>query len=90
MDDVLVAYRTFDSVAITGLVDQELVDVLPKSLKFITHNGMFICTRPLLCFAPEREYSIVDKHIFEEVFIASSDREIHLGQDVDLGLDNPV
>ncbi|RFU35997.1 hypothetical protein B7463_g381, partial [Scytalidium lignicola] len=38
-DQVLVAYRTFASVDITGFIDQELVDVLPKSLKFITHNG---------------------------------------------------
>ncbi|KAK3943245.1 Glyoxylate reductase 1 [Diplogelasinospora grovesii] len=34
-----VAYRTFDSVAITGKVDDELVAVLPKSLRFICHNG---------------------------------------------------
>jgi len=39
-DKVTVAYRTFQSVAITGLVDEELVSILPKSLKFIAHNGM--------------------------------------------------
>jgi hypothetical protein len=39
-DKVVVAYRTFQSVAITGLVDEELVPLLPKSLKFIAHNGM--------------------------------------------------
>jgi glyoxylate reductase len=39
-DEVLVAYRTFQSVAITGLVDEELVSILPKSLRFIAHNGM--------------------------------------------------
>ncbi len=38
-DDVVAAYRTFQSVAITGLFDEELVSVLPKSLKFIAHNG---------------------------------------------------
>lgn len=37
---VVAAYRTFQSVAITGLVDEELVALLPKSLKFIAHNGM--------------------------------------------------
>jgi glyoxylate reductase len=38
-DKVVAAYRTFQSVAITGLVDEELVSILPKSLKFIAHNG---------------------------------------------------
>jgi len=27
-------------VAITGLVDEELVGALPEGLKFIAHNGM--------------------------------------------------
>jgi len=35
-----VAYRTFTSVAITGLIDEELVGALPEGLKFIAHNGM--------------------------------------------------
>ena len=39
-DEVVAAYRTFQSVAITGLIDEELVKILPKSLKFIAHNGM--------------------------------------------------
>jgi glyoxylate reductase len=39
-DKVVAAYRTFQSVAITGLIDEELVSILPKSLKFIAHNGM--------------------------------------------------
>ena len=39
-DGVVAAYRTFDSVAITGRIDSELVESLPKSLKFIAHNGM--------------------------------------------------
>jgi glyoxylate reductase len=39
-DGVLVAYRTFMSVAITGMVDEELISILPKSLKYIAHNGM--------------------------------------------------
>lgn len=38
-DKVKAAYRTFQSVAITGLIDEELVKILPKSLKFIAHNG---------------------------------------------------
>ena len=38
-DNVVAAYRTFQSVAISGLFDEELVSILPKSLKFIAHNG---------------------------------------------------
>jgi glyoxylate reductase len=33
------AYRTFDSVAITGKIDAELLDALPRSVRFICHNG---------------------------------------------------
>ncbi|SPO04095.1 probable glyoxylate reductase [Cephalotrichum gorgonifer] len=33
------AYRTFDSAHTTGKVDEELVAVLPASLRFICHNG---------------------------------------------------
>jgi hypothetical protein len=39
LDGVLVTYRTFNSVAITGVFDKELVALLPESLKFICHNG---------------------------------------------------
>jgi hypothetical protein len=39
-DKVVATYRTFQSVAITGLIDEALVKILPKSLKFIAHNGM--------------------------------------------------
>ncbi|KAF2472027.1 glyoxylate reductase [Lindgomyces ingoldianus] len=39
LDGVLVVYRTFASVDITGRFDKELVQLLPKSLKFICHNG---------------------------------------------------
>jgi glyoxylate reductase len=39
-DDVKATYRTFQSVVITGLFNEELIDALPKSLKFIAHNGM--------------------------------------------------
>ncbi|KAL3456288.1 D-isomer specific 2-hydroxyacid dehydrogenase [Aspergillus heterothallicus] len=39
LDGVVVAYRTFDSISITGLVDEELVNVLPKSLQFLAHCG---------------------------------------------------
>ncbi|PMD48690.1 hypothetical protein L207DRAFT_14450 [Hyaloscypha variabilis F] len=38
-DKVVATYRTFQSVAITGLIDEALVKILPKSLKFIAHNG---------------------------------------------------
>ncbi|KAH6890546.1 D-isomer specific 2-hydroxyacid dehydrogenase [Thelonectria olida] len=38
-DDVVATYRTFSSVKITGRIDSELLDSLPKSLKFICHNG---------------------------------------------------
>jgi glyoxylate reductase len=34
-----VAYRTFDSISVAGLVDTELIDHLPSSLRFICHNG---------------------------------------------------
>ncbi|EPS36738.1 hypothetical protein H072_9714 [Dactylellina haptotyla CBS 200.50] len=39
LEGVVVAFRTFASFAITGRIDAELVQVLPKSLKFICHNG---------------------------------------------------
>jgi glyoxylate reductase len=39
-DQVVAAYRTFQSVAITGKIDEELIPILPNTLKFIAHNGM--------------------------------------------------
>lgn len=39
LDGVSVAYRTFDSANVTGRIDSELLDALPKSLKFLCHNG---------------------------------------------------
>ncbi|KAF1841074.1 glyoxylate reductase [Cucurbitaria berberidis CBS 394.84] len=39
LDDVLVIYRTFESVDMTGRLDEELVTALPASVKFICHNG---------------------------------------------------
>ncbi|KAK2873249.1 hypothetical protein FQN49_002483 [Arthroderma sp. PD_2] len=39
LDGVRAAYRTFASVSITGLIDQEVVDALPKSLEFLAHCG---------------------------------------------------
>ncbi|KAG5294924.1 glyoxylate reductase [Histoplasma ohiense] len=39
LDGVLVAYRTFESSSVTGLVDEELVNVLPKSLRYLAHCG---------------------------------------------------
>lgn len=38
-EGVLVTYRTFNSVDITGRFDEELVPLLPKSLRFVCHNG---------------------------------------------------
>jgi hypothetical protein len=39
LDDVLVTFRTFASIDVTGLFDEELVNVLPEKLKFVCHNG---------------------------------------------------
>lgn len=39
LDGVVAAYRTFPSVSITGMWDEELVNALPKSLKYCAHNG---------------------------------------------------
>lgn len=39
LDGVVAAYRTFMSVSITGPWDAELINALPKSLKFCAHNG---------------------------------------------------
>ncbi|KAL8714217.1 MAG: hypothetical protein Q9220_001946 [cf. Caloplaca sp. 1 TL-2023] len=36
---ILAISRTFDSVELTGRFDQELIDLLPQSLNFISHNG---------------------------------------------------
>lgn len=41
-DGVIAAYRTFQSVSITGLIDEELVSSLPKSLKYLSHNGTLL------------------------------------------------
>ncbi|KAK4624024.1 Putative 2-hydroxyacid dehydrogenase [Fulvia fulva] len=38
-DDVVGIYRSNDSVAVTGPFDQEMINHLPKSLKYVTHNG---------------------------------------------------
>lgn len=39
LDGVAAAYRTFVSVGITGLWDEDLVGALPKSLEYCVHNG---------------------------------------------------
>ncbi|KKK25114.1 glyoxylate reductase, partial [Aspergillus ochraceoroseus] len=39
LDGVVVAYRTFDSATITGLIDGELVNALPSSMLFLAHCG---------------------------------------------------
>jgi glyoxylate reductase len=40
LDDVVVIYRTFESVDLTGRFDKELVSSLPGSVRFVCHNGM--------------------------------------------------
>jgi glyoxylate reductase len=42
LDGVVVAYRTFGSISITGLIDEELVNALPKSWRYLAHNGQFL------------------------------------------------
>lgn len=42
LDGVVAAYRTFGSVNITGLIDEELVNALPKSWKYLAHNGKVV------------------------------------------------
>lgn len=39
LDGVVAAYRTFGSVVQTGMVDEELVNALPRSLRFLAHCG---------------------------------------------------
>ena len=41
LDGVVATYRTFPSVSTTGRFDDELVAVLPTTLKFICHNGTY-------------------------------------------------
>ena len=41
-DDILVIYRTFQSISITGLLDQNLIKILPESIKFICHYGLLL------------------------------------------------
>jgi len=38
-DDVVVAYRTFLSVDVTGVWDEKLINALPKTLRFCAHMG---------------------------------------------------
>jgi len=39
LDGVVAVYRTFVSVGTTGLIDKELIGVLPESVRFMAHNG---------------------------------------------------
>lgn len=39
LDGVVAIYRTIGSVTLTGLVDDELLNVLPSSLRYIAHCG---------------------------------------------------
>ncbi|RSL61720.1 hypothetical protein CEP54_006087 [Fusarium duplospermum] len=38
-DGVVVLHRMYHSVTVTGLIDEELIQALPKSVKFICHTG---------------------------------------------------
>ena len=40
LDGVAAAFRTYSSVALTGLFDEELVKALPTSLRHLSHCGM--------------------------------------------------
>ncbi|KIV79992.1 hypothetical protein PV11_07527 [Exophiala sideris] len=39
LDGVVAAYRTFPSISITGRIDAEICDALPKSWKYLAHCG---------------------------------------------------
>lgn len=39
LDGVVAAYRTFGSANVTGRFDEELINVLPKSWKYLSHCG---------------------------------------------------
>ncbi|KAI1616817.1 D-3-phosphoglycerate dehydrogenase, variant [Exophiala viscosa] len=39
LDGVVAAYRTFNSISITGRIDAELCNALPKSWKYMAHCG---------------------------------------------------
>ena len=39
LDGVFIVFRTFNSIEITGLFDEELLRELPASVKFVCHNG---------------------------------------------------
>ncbi|POR34550.1 Putative 2-hydroxyacid dehydrogenase UNK4.10 [Tolypocladium paradoxum] len=41
-DGASVAYRTFGSFDVTGKIDSALLDVLPKSLRFLCHNAQLM------------------------------------------------
>lgn len=38
---MVAVYRTFVSVNTTGMIDKELIGVLPESMRFMAHNGMY-------------------------------------------------
>ncbi|MCJ1253748.1 hypothetical protein MMC24_001560 [Lignoscripta atroalba] len=39
LDGVVAVYRTFQSAAVTGRFDEELVSCFPEGLRFVCHNG---------------------------------------------------
>lgn len=51
-DGVSTVYRTFDSFKLTGHIDADLLDAMPKSIKFICHTGLSKRLLVLLPFFP--------------------------------------
>ena len=47
-DEVLVIYRTFQSISITGLFDKKLIEILPENIGFICHYGLSISPKSFL------------------------------------------
>lgn len=58
-DGVVAAFRTFASTELTGSVDKELLQALPKSLLFLSHCGMHLWTLLLQSFVLERNYASI-------------------------------
>lgn len=67
-DGVFAAYRTFASFSITGNIDNEILEALPKSFKFLCHVGKFISPlEQFLCLTlspslPGAGYDQIDVH----------------------------
>lgn len=68
-DGVVAIYRTFHSISITGLIDEELVNALPKSLKYMAHCGLSLFgqlsyhfMKYMLIFLTGAGYDMIDVH----------------------------